>query len=156
MHPNAELVTRFYEAFQRRDGAAMAACYAPDATFSDPVFQGLRGTEPGAMWQMLTEQGKDLEIVFGDVQADDQRGRAHWEATYTFSVTGRRVVNIIDAAFTFRDGKIATHVDSFDLYRWTRMALGPAGVLLGWSPLVQGPLRRKARGNLDAWIRKRG
>lgn len=26
-HPNAELIERFYQAFQRLDGEAMAACY---------------------------------------------------------------------------------------------------------------------------------
>ena len=44
-HPNAALIERFYEAFQRRDVDAMAACYAPDVTFSDPVFVGLHGGE---------------------------------------------------------------------------------------------------------------
>lgn len=156
MHPNAELITRFYEAFAQRDGASMAACYADDASFSDPVFPGLEGVEPGAMWRMLTEQGKDLQITFSDVQADDASGSAHWEATYTFSVTGRKVHNVIDAKFRFRDGKIAEHRDHFDLYRWTRMALGPAGTLLGWSPVVQGPLRKKARAGLNDWMRKNG
>lgn len=156
MHPNAELITRFYDAFSRRDGATMAACYAADASFSDPVFPGLQGSEPGAMWQMLTEQGKDLQITFRDVQADDEQGSAHWEASYTFSVTGRKVHNVIEAKFRFRDGKIAEHQDDFDLYRWTKMALGPAGLLLGWSPIVQGPLRKKARAGLDAWIAKNG
>jgi len=33
-----ELIQRFYAAFDRRDGDAMAACYAPGARFSDPVF----------------------------------------------------------------------------------------------------------------------
>jgi ketosteroid isomerase-like protein len=156
MHPNAELLTRFYEAFARRDGAAMAACYGDDATFSDPVFADLVGKECGAMWRMLTEQGKDLEIVYSDIEADDSDGKARWVATYTFSVTGRKVVNVIDARFTFRDGKIATHRDHFDLYKWTRMALGPMGALLGWSPIVQGPLRNKAKGNLVAWMKKNG
>src|SRR5436190_2219712 len=46
--PNDALIQRFYAAFAARDGAAMAACYAPDATFSDPVFTDLKGEEPGA------------------------------------------------------------------------------------------------------------
>ncbi len=46
---NQALIERFYDAFNRRDGDAMAGCYAPDARFHDPVFQELRGTEPGAM-----------------------------------------------------------------------------------------------------------
>lgn len=45
-HPNAELIERFYQAFQRLDGEAMAACYAPQATFHDPAF----GELVGARW----------------------------------------------------------------------------------------------------------
>ena len=81
----------------------MAACYAPDATFRDPAFD-LAGAEVGAMWAMLCARGKDLALEWRDVRADDRAGSAHWEARYTFSVTGRPVHNVIDAAFTFRDG----------------------------------------------------
>ncbi|MFT4048815.1 MAG: nuclear transport factor 2 family protein [Solirubrobacterales bacterium] len=42
---NAKLIERFYAAFASRDGETMAACYAPDATFSDPVFPDLSGYE---------------------------------------------------------------------------------------------------------------
>ena len=155
MHPNAQLLQRLYEAFQRRDGEAMAACYHPDAHFSDPVFTDLRGPEVGAMWRMLCGRAKDLDITFRDLQADEARGSAHWEALYTFS-TGRKVHNRIDATFQFRDGLILRHEDRFDLWRWTRMALGPLGVLLGWSPPVQNQVRRTARAGLDAYLSKHG
>src|SRR5687767_1470425 len=55
---NAYLIERFYAAFDARDGDAMAACYAPGAHFSDPVFPDLNGDEPGAMWRMLTSQAR--------------------------------------------------------------------------------------------------
>lgn len=42
-HPNAELIERFYQAFQRLDGEAMAACYAPQATFHDPASANCAG-----------------------------------------------------------------------------------------------------------------
>src|SRR5688572_8479639 len=112
MHPNEQLITNLYNAFQRRDGEAMAACYHPDATFSDPVFTDLRGAEPGNMWRMLCERGKDLQVTFRDVKADDTNGSAHWEATYSFSRSGRKVHNIIDSTFKFKDGKIIEHKDS--------------------------------------------
>ncbi len=153
---NVEIVTRFYEAFQRRDGAVMASVYADDATFRDPVFPDLRGAEVGSMWRMLTERGKDLEVSFRDVTADgDGTTRAHWEATYTFSGTGRRVHNVIDAVFEIRDGKVVRHVDTFDLWRWMRMALGPKGVVLGWLPPVQAALRKKARQGLELYMKAR-
>ncbi len=49
MHPNAELIHRFYTAFGRRDHETMATCYRADAEFSDPVFQHLEGPEIGAI-----------------------------------------------------------------------------------------------------------
>ncbi|HEX2127620.1 MAG TPA: nuclear transport factor 2 family protein [Solirubrobacterales bacterium] len=149
---NAVLIERFYEAFGRRDHATMAACYAPDATFSDPVFRDLQGDEVRAMWRMLCERGTDLEIAYRDVTTEGDRGSAHWDADYTFSATGRRVHNSIDARFVFRDGLIAEHVDTFDLWAWTRQALGPAGLLLGWSPPLQSKVRTEARANLERFI----
>ena len=155
MHPHAALIDRFYKAFAAGDAEAMVACYHPEVHFSDPVFTDLRGDRAGAMWRMLTARAKDFSLVHSDVSADDREGRAHWEADYTFSATGRRVHNVIDARFTFRDGKIIRHVDTFDLYRWATMALGLQGRLLGWLPPVQNGIRKKAAAGLDAWIARR-
>ena len=69
--------------------------------------------------------------------------------------TGKKVHNVIDARFTFRDGLIATHHDTFDLRAWMAQAMGVTGVLLGWLPPVQNALRRKAREGLDQWRAKR-
>jgi ketosteroid isomerase-like protein len=153
MNANEATIRRFYEAFRKRDAATMAACYAPDVQFSDPVFTDLRGPAAGTMWKMLCERGKDLKIEFGDVRADGDSGGAHWEAWYTFSTTGRKVHNIIDATFAFRDGRIVQHTDRFDFYRWSRQALGPAGLLLGWTPLLQNKVRAMAAKGLADYQR---
>ncbi|MEO8347212.1 MAG: nuclear transport factor 2 family protein [Betaproteobacteria bacterium] len=152
-HPNAALIERFYAAFARRDGATMATCYAPDAHFTDPVFD-LEGAQVGAMWSMLCERGTDLKLAWRDVRADDTTGSAHWEPRYTFSATGRPVHNVIDATFTFAEGRIVRHVDSFDLWRWSRMALGLKGTLLGGTPIVRNAIRAQAKRGLDAWMNK--
>lgn len=151
--PTETLIDRFYEAFARRDGAAMAACYAPDVRFSDPVFPDLRGESAGAMWRMLTEQGKDLEIELLEREVGDERGTAHWLARYTFSQTGRPVVNDVRASFRFAGGLIVEHQDRFDFHRWARQALGPVGLLLGWTPLVRFAVRRRAAGALEEFGR---
>lgn len=143
-------IERFYTAFAARDGAAMAACYHPEATFSDPVFEGLRGAEIGAMWTMLCERGTDLRVEW--TAAEDT---AHWEAWYTFSATGRKVHNVIDARFAFRDGLIVEHVDTFDFWRWSRQALGAPGWALGWTPFLRKKVGSTARGQLDRWMAKR-
>jgi ketosteroid isomerase-like protein len=148
-HQNETLIERFYSAFNERDGAAMAACYAPDATFSDPVFPDLRGSDPGNMWRMLTSRGTDLRIELLEHEADDERGSAHWTAHYTFAQTGRPVVNDVRASLRFRGGLIAEHRDEFDFHRWARQALGPSGLLLGWTPLVRNAVRRRAQAGLE-------
>ena len=139
-----EVISRFYEAFAARDHETMARCYAVDARFSDPVFTDLRGPEVAAMWRMLCRRATDLKIEFRDVQSSGDSGSVHWEAWYSYTATGRPVHNVIEATFTFRDGLIATHCDQFDLYRWTRQALGTTGILLGWTPIMRSALRRKA------------
>jgi ketosteroid isomerase-like protein len=155
MHPNHAVVETFYSCFARRDWAGMAACYHPEVEFSDPVFTRLKGQEVGDMWEMLCKRGKDLEIEFRVLRGDDSGAAAHWDARYTFSGTGRKVHNSIAAEFEFRDGKIVRHRDRFDLWRWTRMALGLKGVLLGWLPPVQNAVRAQAaRGLAEFRARK--
>jgi ketosteroid isomerase-like protein len=155
VHPNEALVQRFYAAFQARDAEAMAACYHSEVVFSDPVFGELRGERARDMWRMLCGRAKDLAVAASDVRADDATGSARWVATYSFGRDGRRVRNVISARFAFRDGLIARHEDSFPLWRWSRMALGPVGVLLGWTPLLQGRIRADARRGLDAFVAAR-
>lgn len=151
MHPSQQLITTFYTAFSQKDYKTMAACYHPDATFHDGAFD-LRGREIGLMWQMLCTRGKDLRLEFSNVQADDNTGSAHWDAWYTFSLTGNKVHNSIDARFVFRDGKILEHVDTFSFYRWSRQALGLIGWILGWTGILQKKTRIGARKNLDQFI----
>jgi ketosteroid isomerase-like protein len=153
-HPNAELIERFYTAFQQRDAETMAACYADDVVFSDPAFGELRGEEARDMWRMLVARAQDFSLTFDSVEADGLAGHAHWVAHYLFSQTGRAVVNPIDARFVFRDGRIVEHRDSFNLWHWTRQALGIKGTLLGWSPLVQRAIRAQARGGLALFRRR--
>ena len=155
MEDNAAVIQRFYEAFQKKDHETMAASYADDARFQDPVFPNLEGWEIGAMWRMLCERGKDLTLEFSDVRADGDSGSSHWEADYSFSATGNMVHNVIDASFTFRDGKILTHTDSFSLHKWAGMALGMKGKLLGWLPLVQNQVRAQGAQGLKLFIKRK-
>ena len=156
MHANQQSLEMFYSAFARLDPDTMARCYTPDVAFDDEVFS-LRGKqEVAGMWRMLCEatraKGMDAwKLEFSGVEADASTGKAHWDAHYRFSATGRMVLNRIDAAFTFNpEGLIATHRDRFDFWAWSRQALGAPGLLLGWTPM----LRAKVRGQADASLRK--
>jgi ketosteroid isomerase-like protein len=148
---NEALIERFYGAFSHGDGDAMAACYAPDVRFSDPVFPDLHGARAGRMWQMLTSAPGEVRIELLEHEAGEERGTAHWKARYTFTQTGRPVVNDIHATFRFGGGLITGHRDDFSFHRWSRQALGPSGLLLGWTPLLRSAVRRKAGARLDAF-----
>ena len=150
---NKLLIERFYAAFAAGDGEGMAACYGPGARFADPVFPDLRGAEPGAMWRMLTSAPGEVKIELLEHEADEGTGTAHWLAHYTFSQTGRPVVNDVKARFRFEDGLIADHQDDFDFWRWSRQALGPVGLLLGWTPMVRSKVRRMAADRLAQFSR---
>jgi ketosteroid isomerase-like protein len=141
MHPHEARIREFYAAFAARDAEAMARCYHRDVFFSDPVFPRLRGREASDMWRMLLSRATDLQVTLDEAAGDAEGGTAHWTARYTFTRTGRPVVNRVRAMFAFRDGLIVRHYDSFSFWRWASQALGPAGKLLGWF----GPLKWKVR-----------
>ena len=143
---------RFYERFAARDADGMAECYHDDIIFSDPVFGELRGERARDMWRMLLARADGLAVEAHDVRADDREGAARWVATYAFGHRRRPVRNVVDARFAFRDGRILRHEDAFSLWRWSGMALGPAGWALGWTPPMRRRIRRDARRALDAFV----
>ena len=146
------LIHKLYTSFQIKDWQTMQSCYHAQATFSDPVFQNLNAIEAKAMWHMLAAAAQDLKVIFGDVKVSADQGTCQWQAWYKFSRTGRNVHNIIEAHFEFRDELIFRHIDQFDLWRWSRMALGAPGVLLGWSPIIRNKIRNTARKGLARFI----
>lgn len=157
MNSNEQLIQHFYTSFQQLDAVNMQACYHDDVRFSDPAFPHLKGKEAGAMWAMLTDALKknpaDWKLEVSHIKADESAGSCRWEAHYTFSLTNRRVHNIIDAAFRFKDGKIIEHTDTFDFYRWTRMAFGLTGLLLGWTPYFKNKLQATTHKRLNAYLK---
>ncbi len=152
---NQELITIFYQSFQRRDYKAMQICYADDAVFNDEVFVNLNADEVRAMWEMFCIKGKDLQIDFSNVHADEKTGIAEWVATYTFSKTNRKIVNSIKANFTFFNGKIVKHTDHFNFHNWASQALGISGVLLGRTFLVKNKVRKEGMKNLKEYMNNR-
>lgn len=155
MHPNEATIRRFYSAFQQRDSAGMGLCYSEDIVFSDPVFPWLEGDAVRKMWEMLCSRGKDLQISFGKIELlDEEYATCEWEAHYTFSATGRKVVNKVKAHFRLREGLITEHSDAFDMYSWCRQALGWKGRLLGWSGFLQNRVRRQAFTSLEKFMHK--
>ncbi len=153
---NTELVNRFYSAFQKLDYATMQDCYDDEIIFQDPAFGILKGDKAKAMWEMLARNAKNFSLVFSDIKAEDEEYvTCKWVATYTFSATGRKVVNRIEAYIRIQNGKITEHTDQFPFWVWARQAFGLSGWLLGWSDFFQSQVRGKALDNLKMFMEKK-
>jgi ketosteroid isomerase-like protein len=157
MPTNEELINKFYTAFAQKDYIAMNSCYSDDIVFSDPVFGLLKGEETKKMWEMLCKNAKDFSLTYGNIiKLDEEYSTCDWVATYTFSKTGRNVVNKIRANMKFANGKIIEHSDAFSLHRWSAQALGFSGWLLGWNIFFQNKIKNNAKKNLLRFMQQAG
>jgi len=161
MHPNQVTLEKFYNAFERLDSDTVATCYAADVQFDDEAFS-LRGqSQVTGMWRMLCETTKakalaNWKLVYRGIEARDKTGKAHWEADYRFSATGRQVHNVIDGVFTLDEQSlISTDRDSFNFWNWSRQALGTPGLLLGWTPFLRQKVKSTAAANLKKFLASR-
>ena len=158
MNQNEQTLTKLYKAFAALDADTMASCYAEDATFDDPAFSLHGRADIAGMWRMLCEatQSKgrnDWRLIFSDIAAGSDSGRAHWEAHYRFGATGRLVDNAIEAEFKFTpEGLIAAHTDTFNFWRWSVQALGIPGFILGWTPWFKSQVRKQTRAKLAQFL----
>lgn len=156
MGNNEQIIQRFYTAFQQLDYATMQDCYSANPVFSDPAFGLLQGDEVKAMWEMLCKNAKNFSLTFSDIQLlDEEYATCQWVAVYTFSKTGRKVVNHVKAHMRIEDGKITEHTDKFDLWKWSRQALGLPGLLLGWSAFIANKVHKNARASLEKFMQAR-
>jgi len=150
------IIETFYNAFQQKDYKTMQQCYHADAVFTDEVFVNLNAAQVKAMWHMLIGSGKDLQLVYKNVEVNDHAASANWIATYTFSLTQRKVVNDIQATFELKDGLIYRHTDRFNFYKWSSMAFGTKGILLGWLPFFRKKIQEVSMQKLEAFMKKNG
>lgn len=153
MSTNKDLINNFYSRFQKLDSLGMNRCYADDIVFFDPVFGLLRGQEAKGMWEMLCKNARDFSLTYGNiVELDEEYCTCEWVATYTFSKTGRKVVNKVKANMRFKNGEIIEHSDAFSLHKWSKQALGLTGELFGWNSFFQRKIKNQAKRNLLKYL----
>jgi ketosteroid isomerase-like protein len=149
MNNNTQMVEKFYMAFQQLDATAMNNCYSDDIIFFDPVFGLLKGEDAKSMWEMLCKNAKNFSLSYDNIIAlDEEYCTCDWTATYTFSATGKIVINKIKANMRFAGGKIIEHSDAFSIHKWSKQAFGTVGILFGWNSFFQNKIKNKAKKNL--------
>ena len=152
---NQELIRNFYTSFSSGNVKGMLDCYHEDVVFQDPVFGKLNGERAFKMWEMLLSQKKeDTKISFNNIHSTLEEGKANWVAEYVYGDKKRPVVNRVTAKFKFKGGKIIEHLDDFDLWNWTRQALGFSGYLLGWTPFMKNKIQQTTNNKLNEFIQK--
>jgi hypothetical protein len=104
MHPNEELITKFYSAFQSKMETQWQIPTSPMQCFRILSFKFKRERSRRYVAYVSRKRTKSFDSFF-NVKADDMKGSADWEADYSFSKTGRMVYNKIHAEFTFQDRK---------------------------------------------------
>ncbi len=149
------LVTKFYDAFACLDVETMLACLHPEITFSDPLFPNLRKAQVFEMWRMLMASAarhpQDFKLSYELVFVEERKAQVYWQAHYRYG-GGRKVHNKALATVTLWDGKIVRHVDGFNFYTWSRQALGPLGLVLGWNPKFRASVQAAAKKQLTVYM----
>ncbi len=138
---NKQLIQKFYEAFSKANAKDMISCYHDEIEFEDPAFGKLKGKDAKNMWKMLLSRNSDIKVTYSDIKVEENNGSANWKAVYYYGSQKRKVINNINANFTFKEGKIIKHTDVFSMWKWSKQALGFKGMLLGWTPFLKNKVQ---------------
>jgi hypothetical protein len=149
LHPNVVLLERFYTGIQNSDIAAIRTCYAPNVVLLRP-----------GLWRATRRQdGSDVGHVIQPRRAPaDHLQRPIRRRLHRLGTLGSPLRVRQDRApgpqpdhlrISLRRARVAEHRDSFRVYRWAAMAIGPVGRLAGWTPLLRSALHKETVRLLD-------
>ncbi len=149
-----EIASGFYSAFAKADAETMISFYDDKIEFEDPAFGKLKGNDAKMMWQMLIERSRgNLKVSHQLNESSETIAKVNWTAVYPFSKTGRIITNHIEAIMIMENGKIIKHTDYFNLWKWSRQAMGWKGFILGWTPFFRKKLQQQTRKMLQQYMR---
>lgn len=152
---NKEIIEKFYTSFSEGNSKGMTECYHKNVVFQDPVFGTLKGEKAFKMWEMLLSRKTDTtKISFENIVTNNDTGSVNWKAEYLYGKQKREVTNLVSANFKFKDGFIIQHIDTFDLYKWTKQAMGPVGYLMGWSTFMKNKIQKTTNEQLATYMSK--
>ena len=144
---SASVVDRLFEALRRADASVIDACYHPQISYSDSVFEDLRGARVALRWRMLLQQADGFSLEHGLVFADERKAQVQWTADYR--LRGKRIRVPILSTLAIWDDLIVRQVDEYNFWQYSRQAQGIPGLLLGGLEPFQKIVRRRARRDLE-------
>ncbi len=113
------LIERITQAICRGDGAAAAACFAPDGTYHDGFYGEFRGRE--AIRDMVENHfhanARDFAWTLSDALSDGSTGYARYRFSYTSKIPGSEGVRVFFSGIShvrLKDGLVARYGEVFD------------------------------------------
>ncbi|MDR5591019.1 nuclear transport factor 2 family protein [Christiangramia sp. SM2212] len=152
---NTELIQQFYQSFARADAEGMITAYHENVVFKDPAFGKLEKERARSMWRMLLSRNNEIHITHKILETSGNTAKVAWTAIYNYGPKKRKVVNHVTAHLVFQDAKIIKHTDKFNLWNWSRQALGLSGFLLGWTPFMKKKIQQKTNSLLHKFMEDR-
>lgn len=143
-----EIAIKFYDAFSVANIDVLKQLYDKKLIFNDNIFVNLDYNETISMWSSLLVGNKNMSIKYEIKKYSEKYVEVEWIADYLFTSTNRNVKNIILAKMEIDQGKIINHKDNFDFYKWSQMAFGITGVLIGWTSFFKNKVRTEAYNKL--------
>ncbi|MBO9619550.1 MAG: nuclear transport factor 2 family protein [Niabella sp.] len=141
---NIEVITAFFEAFERLDYGQMNDLYVDDIIYSDPLFGLLQGPAVKDRWELICTSVKDFHLTIFKTEAiDGEYATCSWQVDY-FSV--RLHKQIVFSAKTFMkivDGAITEHSEGYNLTQWIGKAYGLKGRLFGWTNFMKRKVQKE-------------
>ncbi|KAH8923203.1 hypothetical protein BT69DRAFT_1262631 [Atractiella rhizophila] len=151
-------IEKYQSSHASLDWEGMSSCLSPTYTFSDPAFPDLDERMSKGMWCMFLENRETNKMVVKCGPAT-KTGENTWEYDYSvdYVLNSRPILNHMHATLTLSPSTnlITKQVDHFDFYAWARQALGVSGYLLGWTEMVKGQVRTRAKGRLEGFLKKK-
>lgn len=149
-----EILQNYYDVFQNLELDKMSNYYHSDVEFYDHAFGTLNKDELMAMWSMLFHKAfKSLTIEVSNIKVVDNIGFAHVECYYTYSLTNRKVHNIIDTTIKFKEDKIIKQIDIFNLKRWAEQSLGWKQSVFAGTTFFKNRLQKQTGTALDKYLK---
>ena len=143
-----EIAIKFYDAFSAANIDVLKQLYDKKLIFNDNIFVNLDYNETISMWSSLLVGNKNMSIKYEIKKYSEKYVEVEWIADYLFTSTNRNIKNIILAKMEIDQGKIINHTDNFDFYKWSQMAFGITGVLIGWTSFFKNKVRTEAYNKL--------
>ena len=143
-----EIAIKFYDAFSAANIDVLKQLYDKKLIFNDNIFVNLDYNETISMWSSLLVGNKNMSIKYEIKKYSEKYVEVEWIADYLFTSTNRNVKNIILAKMEIDQGKIINHTDNFDFYKWSQMAFGITGALIGWTSFFKNKVRTEAYNKL--------